>query len=392
MPGPRDEPEVSDNPQPDIRTEQEMEAEARQTALDLGFVLLLSENPEKALQEAKTEFEREEALNAIKTKRIVSTTTQTHKVEHYYYINPIAPQNEIYANKAKKDLNNNNSTDNTNAFPNLQAHNDSTPAPTTTTNTEAMNEQFERLKQQQKAAEERQKKLDALVQAKRTERQAAKAPVLSLLATDEQDDQDSEESEVNHPVQVYHEAKPAMEQVAEALQKHRQQHVGEGENVELLKLTVPASLTAPKQAPAAKMTVAELMPSGQAAETGSIDPKMIANLPNRQNCAEFFLMQQNIGVRGMSIPTKETFDEVTGTAAIKLLEVTRTWVNVVEYAEVNRGGVGIIILNYGNRRAADTFRELVVQQSTDEITYQTCLLYTSPSPRDRQKSRMPSSA
>ena len=28
------------------RTEQEMEAEARQTALDLGFVLLLSENPE----------------------------------------------------------------------------------------------------------------------------------------------------------------------------------------------------------------------------------------------------------------------------------------------------------------------------------------------------------
>ena len=28
-------------------------------------------------------------------------------------------------------------------------------------------------------------------------------------------------------------------------------------------------------------------------------------------------------------------------------------------------------------------------QSTDEIT---CLLYTSPSPRDRQKSRMPSSA
>ena len=26
------------------------------------------------------------------------------------------------------------------------------------------------------------------------------------------------------------------------------------------------------------------------------------------------------------------------------------------------------------------------------VTYKTCLLYTSPSPRDRQKSRMPSSA
>ena len=29
---------------------------------------------------------------------------------------------------------------------------------------------------------------------------------------------------------------------------------------------------------------------------------------------------------------------------------------------------------------------------THTITYTTCLLYTSPSPRDRQKSRMPSSA
>ena len=118
-----------------------MEAEARQTALDLGFVLLLSENPEKALQEAKTEFEREEAMNAIKTKRIVSTLIQTNKVKHHY-INHITPQNEIYANKARKDLNNNNNNDNTNAFANLQAHNDSTPTPTTATNTEAMNEQL----------------------------------------------------------------------------------------------------------------------------------------------------------------------------------------------------------------------------------------------------------
>ena len=82
-PGPRDEPDASTgDPQPDIRTEHEMEAEARQTALDLGFVLLLSENPEKALQEAKTEFEREEAMNAIKTKRIVSTLIQTLSLIH----------------------------------------------------------------------------------------------------------------------------------------------------------------------------------------------------------------------------------------------------------------------------------------------------------------------
>ena len=30
--------------------------------------------------------------------------------------------------------------------------------------------------------------------------------------------------------------------------------------------------------------------------------------------------------------------------------------------------------------------------NAEEALYQTCLLYTSPSPRDRQKSRMPSSA
>ena len=37
--------------------------------------------------------------------------------------------------------------------------------------------------------------------------------------------------------------------------------------------------------------------------------------------------------------------------------------------------------------AFDHFR-----QGEDRYVYYTCLLYTSPSPRDRQKSRMPSSA
>ena len=33
-----------------------------------------------------------------------------------------------------------------------------------------------------------------------------------------------------------------------------------------------------------------------------------------------------------------------------------------------------------------------LRQATADTTHATCLLYTSPSPRDRQKSRMPSSA
>ena len=35
---------------------------------------------------------------------------------------------------------------------------------------------------------------------------------------------------------------------------------------------------------------------------------------------------------------------------------------------------------------------IVMPQTTPEIKVEACLLYTSPSPRDRQKSRMPSSA
>ena len=105
-----------------------------------------------------------------------------------------------------------------------------------------------------------------------------------------------EDEQVVHPVQLFQaNNRPALEQVADALEKHRRQHVPEGEEVELLKQVIPAELTAPKQVPAAKMTVAELMPSGQSLETGQVDPQMIANLPNRQNCAEFFLMQQNRG-------------------------------------------------------------------------------------------------
>ena len=39
-----------------------------------------------------------------------------------------------------------------------------------------------------------------------------------------------------------------------------------------------------------------------------------------------------------------------------------------------------------------TIEELRVEAKTRGITKGICLLYTSPSPRDRQKSRMPSSA
>ena len=42
--------------------------------------------------------------------------------------------------------------------------------------------------------------------------------------------------------------------------------------------------------------------------------------------------------------------------------------------------------------AYEAFAALVTNEETDNPNQYICLLYTSPSPRDRQKSRMPSSA
>ena len=50
-------------------------------------------------------------------------------------------------------------------------------------------------------------------------------------------------------------------------------------------------------------------------------------------------------------------------------------------------GAGVVAFNYLSRPAA------IVVNDLENVNWATaCLLYTSPSPRDRQKSRMPSSA
>ena len=69
-------------PSTSLRTEQELEAEARQTQLDLGFIMVLSEDPQKALQIAKTDLEKEAAVNAIEVQKIVS------KANTYLKANP----------------------------------------------------------------------------------------------------------------------------------------------------------------------------------------------------------------------------------------------------------------------------------------------------------------
>ena len=62
----------------------------------------------------------------------------------------------------------------------------------------------------------------------------------------------------------------------------------------------------------------------------------------------------------------------------------------VGIADMNGDGLDdIVTLNFGSR--------LFIQYQTPEpsrpfVRYEVCLLYTSPSPRDRTRSRMPSSA
>ena len=62
-------------------------------------------------------------------------------------------------------------------------------------------------------------------------------------------------------------------------------------------------------------------------------------------------------------------------------------------------GLPLGVFSVGNGITDDVLKEdledstsLFVDQARDTLDSTTCLLYTSPSPRDRQKSRMPSSA
>ena len=73
----------------------------------------------------------------------------------------------------------------------------------------------------------------------------------------------------------------------------------------------------------------------------------------------------------MALPSKKTFDKLVNTATMQLLEYNEDWVNTIEYADVGRGGIGILVLNYGNQVAADMVREYIVRQSTSLVAYQT---------------------
>ena len=56
---------------------------------------------------------------------------------------------------------------------------------------------------------------------------------------------------------------------------------------------------------------------------------------------------------------------------MQLLEYNEDWVHTIEYADVGKGGIGVLVLNYGNTLAADMVREFIVRQSTPDVSFQT---------------------
>ena len=68
------------------------------------------------------------------------------------------------------------------------------------------------------------------------------------------------------------------------------------------------------------------------------------------------------------------------------------------YLENEHSHAKLFLLHLPNANTGYTFTvphktaSRSLQETTEAEVYEACLLYTSPSPRDRQKSRMPSSA
>ena len=220
-----------------------------------------------------------------------------------------------------------------------------------------------------------------------------------------------------------------MARIRHVLEKHTEKHGVEPEGVveKVNQVIMDEDARAPEPEPAPEFSIRDMMPLGEKQETDK-NPEMIANHSVKRNCIDFVLIQDvktimaNGKAKGLCLPSRQNFDDLVGEALNALVDEDMNWCNVVAGAWFNRHEIGVIQINYGYRAGAERFRQLLTYLSTEEIIYNTypaanllkkyaitvhihsgfrkiktrnlgpCLLYTSPSPRDRQKSRMPSSA
>lgn len=109
-----------------LRSDQELEAEARQTQLDIGFVLTLSEDPKHALELASNDLEKEAAIQAMKVAEIVSTTSVREPLKVNFTRETNYPLQNNRAKNKPADVNNNPTNT---AFPNMTAGMNTQPQP-----------------------------------------------------------------------------------------------------------------------------------------------------------------------------------------------------------------------------------------------------------------------
>ena len=274
----------------------------------------------------------------------------------------------------------------------------------------------------------------------KTTRTTSKAKVSEIFNPDEAGN-DTDESEIDDTL-------PIMSQIRHALAKtSKNSGMAPDGNVTVLNQTIKdGDARAPDPVQAPNYTIQDLMPEGMQDEVDR-NHDMVANLPAKQNLIEFALIQRcwevkaNGKAKGVGVPAYQTFKDLIVDAIMLTVREEPAWCNVVHSDFMTKHGIAVVVLDYGYPEGAERFRSNVIALSPSNIEYNTypaadllkkyavtvffhqgfkryplellgpglkggnadmkgdftvvdssCLLYTSPSPRDRQKSRMPSSA
>jgi hypothetical protein len=73
----------------------------------------------------------------------------------------------------------------------------------------------------------------------------------------------------------------------------------------------------------------------------------------------------------VKLPDTVMFREITGRAYAQLTAENMDWCGVVEFAEVNDRGYGIMNLSAQDREGLERFREIIRQSGSGEISYET---------------------
>ena len=115
------------------------------------------------------------------------------------------------------------------------------------------------------------------------------------------------------------------------------------------------------------------MPEGEAHEVEE-DANQVANQEQRRNCMDFILITK-VAIPGqppvVKLPDGIIFREVTGRAYSQLVAENMDWCVVVDFAEVNDRGLGIVSLNGQDMDGLQRYRQILRSFSSEAISYET---------------------